>query len=120
MRWFHIFQLSKYISRLEEEKEERNKTQTFVNKILRERIEQQDQEIALIRDKLQAFDKYFVRTVEKNEIENKDDDLVDVDENYRIPIVDGINVKQEGQMDVQANPLKIYIGDDYGTRPEQD
>lgn len=44
----------------------------------------------------------------KNEIENKEDESVELDDSMRIPIVDGVKFKYEGEPDERATQVKIY------------
>ena len=45
---------------------------------------------------------------EKNDIEAQEDSTVEVDENMRVPIVDGVKIEFEGMKNSKPIPVKIY------------
>lgn len=117
MRWYHIFSFPKYISALQEEREQDKQAQVNVNKVLLSQIDDLAKELRLLQDTMYVIEKRFAPAGIKNEIEEKDEDWDEVDENYRIPIVTGIKVAEEGQDIAKATPLNIYGFGDPGVQP---
>ncbi|MDD5407036.1 MAG: hypothetical protein PHE73_08880 [Sulfurovaceae bacterium] len=115
MRWYHVFIFPKYFSNLEKNIKEKKDT-CEVNqldiiskqKVIAETLEDYKRELELIKGQISYTQKYFSTTIEKNEIEKEDVESVEIDENYRIPIVDNIKIKFEGEDDSKARSLNIY------------
>lgn len=110
MRWFHLFVLPQYVSRLEEKV--KNLEETVARKYDIEDLEQRlldyQKELSLYKDKVDVIGEQFTPSGTENEIDKQEDDFIDIDENYRIPIIDGINMLLEGQPQDQAVSFKIY------------
>ncbi len=119
MRWYHVFTLPQYISRLENKVDLLDKTRvtpTQVN-VLEQKLLDQEKELALYKDAIADLQKRFAPLGTKNDIEEKDDESFEIDENYRIPIIEGVNMLLEGQDQSQSIPFHIYSGNDFGITP---
>lgn len=110
MRWFHIFTFPSYISSLEKQVKALEDTvvREYEIKDLEIKLLDLKKEFSFYRDKVDVIEKQFVSSGMENEIDKAGDDFIDVDENYRIPIVEGINMLLEGQPQDQAVAMKIY------------
>lgn len=117
MRWYHIFLLPQYVSGLETQRDHDRKAQIVVNKTILDRVEDLEKQIALVQDMLKQMEKVLQTTPMKNDIEEEDEGWDEVDENYRIPIVPGIKIAEEGQDINNATPLNIYGFGETGVQP---
>lgn len=108
MRWYHFFFPYSYIKHLEKRIDLLGEESDEFIIDFNSRLSDIEQQVTLYKEEIEILKKYAYPIGEKNEIEQADDDFVDVTEDYRIPIVDGINVMQEGQDPTQASPMKIY------------
>jgi hypothetical protein len=110
MRWYHLFVLPRYISGLEDRLSGLEKTAVLYPtfKQLEQEVVDQKQEFSYFKDTIEALEKKFAPLGAPNEIEDEDDGSIEIDENYRIPIVDGISIREEGKSQDSASSLRIY------------
>lgn len=86
-------------------------------KITQQVLEDLEKQVNLLQDKIQQMEKVLQTTPIKNDIEEEDEGWDEVDENYRIPIVSGIKIAEEGQDITKAKPLNIYGFGETGAKP---
>lgn len=105
-----LFHLPRYISTLEQKIEGLEIHKLMAQETMKsqnDRLSDLEKELKLFEGKLQVLEKYFTSKPVKNQIEEKEIEEIEVDESFRIPIVDGIKVKFEGEEDDLARPLNI-------------
>lgn len=108
MKWFDVFNMPGYISQLEKKIESDKRSQIeYVNKNLLERVSALEKQDRLLLNRIAEIDKYIQVSPIENEIDQEGDDFIDIDENYRIPIVDGVRVRQEGQSEKSAVSINV-------------
>lgn len=117
MKWYQIFSLPKYVTDLAKEQEEDYQAQIKINAVLLERIVDLEKQVSFLRDTIKGIEQVLQTTPIKNDIEEEDEGWDEVDENYRIPIVSGIRIAEEGQDIKKATPLNIYGFGETGVQP---
>ncbi|SRR5258708_5001453 len=111
MKFINIFTLPQYISRLEKTLfiiEEKSIGQGNLNINLIKKIEDLEKKNAYLEGQVASLSKYFFSAPDKNSIEEEGPEEIEVDENFRVPIVDGIKIKFEGEDDKAARKLNVY------------
>lgn len=111
MRFWHLFNIPGYISKLEHEifrlNIERESTEEILQKF-GEYKEDSEKAITLLKGKIETMEKFFTSSPSKNDIEEKQDDEVIIDENFQIPMIDGLKMRFENDAPEKAKEIKIY------------
>jgi hypothetical protein len=107
MRWFHVFNLSGYISELEDRYVKQ--ISSLAEKLAETRINisQQERDFNAIKTRLEQIETYFKNVPQQNDIEKEETPEVELNEEMRFPIVDGVKFKFEDEPG-EGTPVKIY------------
>lgn len=107
MKWVHVFNIPQYITSLELKHDESISKVAEASAENRIQVGNLQRELVLCKLKLEELEKYFKDVPQKNDIEKAEIPEIELNEEMRFPIVDGVKFKFEGE-EGEGTPVKIY------------
>lgn len=108
MKFKDIFHLPSYITGLEEEIYTSEKIQEERIKDTNARITDLEKQLELFKGKVGVMESYFISSPQKNDIESNEVEEVEIDETFRVPIVEGVKMRFEDEPEDSARPINVY------------